>query len=74
MLINKQFSGKILSDDTKISDCNIDSKKFVVVMVSKAAGAASTSSATNVAGTSSSTSIVTKPSPSISTSQKPAEK
>ncbi|XP_027838875.2 UV excision repair protein RAD23 homolog B [Aphis gossypii] len=68
------YAGKILSDDTKISDCNIDSKKFVVVMVSKAAGAASTSSATNVAGTSSASSIVTKPSPSSSTSQKPAEK
>lgn len=31
------YAGKILSDDTKISDCNIDSKKFVVVMVSKVA-------------------------------------
>ncbi|XP_050433215.1 UV excision repair protein RAD23 homolog B [Adelges cooleyi] len=32
------YAGKILSDDSKISDCHIDSKKFVVVMVSKAAG------------------------------------
>lgn len=43
----KIITGKILSDDTKINDCNIDPKKFVVVMVSKAASAAksSTSSA-----------------------------
>ncbi|XP_026814727.1 UV excision repair protein RAD23 homolog B [Rhopalosiphum maidis] len=67
------YAGKILSDDTKISDCNIDSKKFVVVMVSKAAGAVSASSATT-AGASSATSSVTKPSTSVSTSQKPAEK
>lgn len=67
------YAGKILSDDTKISDCNIDSKKFVVVMVSKAAGAVSASSATT-AGASSATSSVTKPSASVSTSQKPAEK
>lgn len=29
------FSGKILSDDTKISDYDIDEKKFVVIMVTK---------------------------------------
>lgn len=34
------YIGKILGDDTKINDCNIDPKKFVVVMVSKAAGTA----------------------------------
>ncbi|XP_025192534.1 UV excision repair protein RAD23 homolog B [Melanaphis sacchari] len=68
------YAGKILSDDTKISDCNIDSKKFVVVMVSKAAGGVSASSATNTAGAASASSTVTKPSSSVSTSQKPAEK
>ncbi|CAI6372987.1 unnamed protein product [Macrosiphum euphorbiae] len=40
------YAGKILSDDTKISDCNIDPKKFVVVMVSKAAGAVSATKST----------------------------
>lgn len=72
------YAGKILSDDTKISDCNIDSKKFVVVMVSKATGAVSATSATNTvnaASTASATSVsATKPTPSVSTSQKPAEK
>ncbi|KAL4120269.1 hypothetical protein QTP88_012992 [Uroleucon formosanum] len=72
------YAGKILSDDTKISDCNIDTKKFVVVMVSKAAGvvsASSATSATNTASAASATSIsATKSSPSVSTPQKPAEK
>ncbi|VVC34803.1 Ubiquitin-associated domain,Ubiquitin-related domain,UBA-like,UV excision repair protein Rad23,Heat [Cinara cedri] len=41
------YAGKILSDDTKISDCNIDTKKFVVVMVSKAASASVVSATTS---------------------------
>lgn len=28
-------SGKILTDETPVSECNIDDKKFIVVMVSK---------------------------------------
>lgn len=54
------YTGKILSDDTKISDCNIDPKKFVVVMVSKTTGAASGDKLTTL--------------PSTSTSDKPTER
>ncbi|XP_050542527.1 UV excision repair protein RAD23 homolog A [Daktulosphaira vitifoliae] len=53
------YAGKILSDDTKISDCNIDPKKFVVVMVSKAASINAEKSV--------------KSTPSTSTSVKPSE-
>lgn len=59
-------TGKILSDDAKISDCNIDPKKFVVVMVSKTVSAA--------AGTSSSANITKSTSSSASTSDKPTER
>ncbi|KAL5245149.1 hypothetical protein ACI65C_012559 [Semiaphis heraclei] len=69
------YAGKILSDDTKISDCNIDSKKFVVVMVSKAAGAVSATSASNTVSAAGASSVsATKSTPSVSTPQKPAEK
>ncbi|XP_060862430.1 UV excision repair protein RAD23 homolog B [Metopolophium dirhodum] len=62
------YAGKILSDDTKISDCNIDTKKFVVVMVSKAAGAVSATSATNTDSAADATSVsATKSTPSVST-------
>lgn len=56
------YAGKILSDDTKISDCNIDSKKFVVVMVSK------TTSASSATSNEKPTTL-----PSTSTSEKPTE-
>lgn len=68
------YAGKILSDDTKISDCNIDSKKFVVVMVSKATGAVTATSATNTASAASATSVSdTKSTPSVSTPMIPAD-
>lgn len=59
-------AGKILSDETKISDCNIDPKKFVVVMVSKSVGAPSAAN--------SSTSAKSTSSSSASTSDKPTER
>jgi len=59
------YAGKILSDDTKISDCNIDPKKFVVVMVSKSIGAPSAAN--------SSTTTKSTTSASASTSDKPTE-
>lgn len=70
--MNTPYPGKILSDDTKISDCNIDSKKFVVVMVSKTAGAASSTAATKTVGAASTSISVTATKPT--TSQKPPEK
>lgn len=58
------YAGKILSDDTKISDCNIDSKKFVVVMVSKVASATKST-------TSSSASTSDKPTESVPVTVEP---
>ena len=62
------FSGKILTDDKTVADCNIKEKDFLVVMVSKPKLAKPASTTTSAA----STSVPAADKPSVATSAAPA--